>query len=63
MLHYDEIAVDDHHHEDTEGHEEPAHHESENGFRKTGEECGYDFECISGKCLPWLGKAPVCMPF
>ena len=34
-----------------------------NGFRHTGEKCSHNFECISGKCLSWLNKAPVCMPF
>ena len=34
-----------------------------NGFRHTGEKCNHNFECISGKCLSWLNKAPVCMPF
>ena len=34
-----------------------------NGFRHTSEKCNHNFECISGKCLSWLNKAPVCMPF
>lgn len=33
-----------------------------NGFRHTGEKCNHNFECVSGKCLSWLNKAPVCMP-
>ena len=34
-----------------------------NGFRKANEKCNHNFECISGKCMSWLGKTPVCMPF
>ena len=34
-----------------------------NGFRHTGEHCSHNFECISGKCMSWLNKAPTCMPF
>ena len=34
-----------------------------NGFRKQGEHCNHNFECISGKCLSFMNKAPACMPF
>lgn len=34
-----------------------------NGFRKTGEPCNHNFECISNKCVSFLNKAPACMPF
>ena len=34
-----------------------------NGFRKQGELCNHNFECISGKCLSFMHKAPACMPF
>lgn len=37
--------------------------ENPNGFRKKGEQCNHNFECISGKCMSWLNKAPTCMPF
>ena len=33
------------------------------GFRYAGEKCNHNYECISGKCLGWLHKAPICMPF
>ena len=58
MLHSNIEEPDDHYYE--------AEHETEvhqNGFRKTGELCNYDFECISDKCLSWMHKAPACMPF
>ena len=29
-----------------------------NGFRHMGEKCNHNFECISGKCMSWLNKAP-----
>ena len=34
-----------------------------NGFLKQGASCNHNFECISGKCLSFLNKAPACMPF
>ena len=34
-----------------------------NGFRAQGEPCSHNFECVSGKCMSWLNKAPTCMPF
>lgn len=52
-----------HQHEDHHEEEEHERAHGENGFRNTGERCDHDFECISGKCLSWLHKAPVCMPF
>ena len=35
----------------------------ENGFRKTGEACLHNFECISGKCVAFMSRHAVCMPF
>ena len=37
--------------------------EAPNGFRKTGEACNHNFECISGKCVSFMSKHAVCMPF
>ena len=68
MLHHSDESTkhstSDHHVEfsdEEEDHEETTH--GENGFRHTGDKCLHDFECISGKCMSWLDKAPVCMPF
>jgi|Transcript_13071 hypothetical protein len=36
---------------------------SPNGFRKTGEDCLHNFECISGKCVAFMSKHAICMPF
>ncbi len=33
-----------------------------NGFRKQGEKCLHNFECISNSCVSFLDKSPVCMP-
>ena len=33
------------------------------GFRHQGEDCNHNFECISGKCVSFMGKHPICMPF
>ena len=41
----------------------PARSFNPNGFRHDGEKCMHNFECISNKCVSWLNKAPVCMPF
>ena len=34
-----------------------------NGYKHQGERCTQGYECISGNCMSWLNKAPVCMPF
>ena len=34
-----------------------------NGFRKDREACNHNFECISGKCVSFMGKHSICMPF
>lgn len=38
-------------------------HKNPNGFLKQGEKCNHNFECLSGKCVSFLDKAPACMPF
>lgn len=41
----------------------PVRSFNQNGFRHDGEKCMHNFECISNKCVSWLNKAPICMPF
>ena len=38
-------------------------HEEANGFRKDREACNHNFECISGKCVSFMGRHSICMPF
>ena len=33
-----------------------------NGFRKQGEKCNHNFECISNSCVSFLDRHSVCMP-
>lgn len=49
--------------EDLDEEVEESHNESENGFRKDREACNHNFECISGKCVSFMGKHSICMPF